>query len=146
ASTKKTSTPAPPTISSSSSSAGGSSRHSKRRRNWSAARATDHPPPGPGWRVLAWPTSWKVSPVVEQKTGGRPLVAREAFTTSRMMEYLDEKELVKQIGHDAPLWRLALIKELVDNALDACESAGVRPRITVKADDNGFSVEDNGPG
>src|SRR5262245_24452662 len=54
----------------------------------------------------------------------KPRPGREVFTTSRAMEYLEEKELVKQVGHDTPLWRLALIKELVDNSLDACEAHG----------------------
>jgi len=38
------------------------------------------------------------------------------------------------------------LKELVDNALDACEEAGVPPEITVTVDDDGITVADNGPG
>ena len=39
-----------------------------------------------------------------------------------------------------------LIKELVDNALDACETAGTPPEITVTMTPQGFTVADNGPG
>jgi DNA topoisomerase-6 subunit B len=46
---------------------------------------------------------------------------------------------------------LTSVKEAVDNALDACEEAGIQPEIKVhlrQIDDNRFhmSVEDNGPG
>ena len=51
-----------------------------------------------------------------------------------------------QIGHAKELWPLALLKELVDNALDACESAGIAPVIEVEVDENSFTVRDNGPG
>jgi hypothetical protein len=34
-------------------------------------------------------------------------------------------KLVAQIGHDTDDWPLVIAKELVDNALDACENADV---------------------
>ncbi len=71
---------------------------------------------------------------------------RTTFETSRLMEFFDEKELTKQIGHNRGMWPVALLKELIDNALDACESAGVNPVIEVYLEKNSLSVQDNGPG
>jgi DNA topoisomerase VI subunit B len=39
-----------------------------------------------------------------------------------------------------------ILKELVDNALDACEDASIAPIISVKVDASGIEVTDNGPG
>ena len=46
---------------------------------------------------------------------------RPTFVTPRSAEYFNEGGLRALIGHDKPLWPLTLIKELLDNALDACE-------------------------
>ena len=55
------------------------------------------------------------------------------------------------LGFDTPSRAVVTaVKEAVDNALDACEEAGILPDITVElADGHGRSrivVEDNGPG
>lgn len=71
---------------------------------------------------------------------------RETFVTSRLLEYFTEAELTQQIGHARQLWPLALAKELIDNALDACETAGIAPEIRVTFEDGALIVEDNGPG
>ena len=85
-------------------------------------------------------------------------IERVAFTTSRLMEFCTEKELVAQTGHEAYLWPLVVLKELVDNGADACEEAGVAPVIKVMiktgnvksrrrpAKPTRIVVEDNGPG
>jgi DNA topoisomerase VI subunit B len=39
-----------------------------------------------------------------------------------------------------------LLKELIDNALDACETAGTPPEINITLTPQGFTVADNGPG
>jgi DNA topoisomerase VI subunit B len=39
-----------------------------------------------------------------------------------------------------------ILKELVDNAIDAAEEAGIAPVIAVTVDARGITVEDNGPG
>lgn len=62
-------------------------------------------------------------------------VTRHAFTQSRMMDFFTRKELAMQIGQDADAWGRALLKELVDNALDACEAAGILPNIDLTVED-----------
>jgi DNA topoisomerase-6 subunit B len=45
-------------------------------------------------------------------------------------------------------WRMLPLafKELIDNALDACETAGIPPEITIVIEEDTVSVQDNGPG
>ena len=62
------------------------------------------------------------------------------------MDFFSEKELVTQTGHAVEEWPLVIVKELVDNGLDACEEAEIAPVIEVTADASGITVEDNGPG
>ena len=71
---------------------------------------------------------------------------RSLFAISRGMEYFSEKELAMQIGHPLPMWPVAILKELIDNALDAGECAGVTPDVVVELADDYFAVTDNGPG
>jgi hypothetical protein len=79
-------------------------------------------------------------------------IERVAFTTSRLMEFCTEKELVAQTGHESDLWLSVIIKELVDNAIDACEEAGTAPVVKVaittgsKRKPARIVIEDNGPG
>jgi DNA topoisomerase VI subunit B len=79
-------------------------------------------------------------------------IERVAFTTSRLMEFCTEKELVAQTGHESSKWPLVVIKELVDNGIDACEEAGIAPVIKVtitigrKRKPTRIVIEDNGPG
>lgn len=62
------------------------------------------------------------------------------------MDFFSERELVTQTGHARADWPLVIVKELVDNSLDACDEAEVAPVITVSCDGAGISVADNGPG
>lgn len=71
---------------------------------------------------------------------------REAFATNRALEFFTESELRTQIGYGRDMWPSVLVKELIDNALDACEGAGIAPEILIRLDDDGFTVSDNGPG
>jgi DNA topoisomerase VI subunit B len=73
-------------------------------------------------------------------------LTRTAFTTNRTLEFFSESELTTQLGYGPKLWPMVLIKELVDNALDACESTTVAPEITVTIEDDAVTVTDNGPG
>jgi DNA topoisomerase VI subunit B len=71
---------------------------------------------------------------------------RATFRTSRLLDFASEKELVAQTGHRREQWPLVILKELVDNALDACEEAGIAPAIDVVVNETGITVSDNGPG
>jgi hypothetical protein len=62
------------------------------------------------------------------------------------MEFFSDKELAMQIGHPRERWPIALLKEMIDNGLDACEKAGVHPLVRVTIDPDALSVADNGPG
>jgi hypothetical protein len=85
-------------------------------------------------------------------------IERVAFTTSRLMEFCTEKELVAQTGHQSYEWPRVIAKELVDNGIDACEEAEVAPSIKVTittghaksrrraAKATRIVFEDNGPG
>jgi DNA topoisomerase VI subunit B len=82
--------------------------------------------------------------------GARPVASpkldRTTFTTSRLLEFCSEKELIAQTGTPVKDWPVYLLKELVDNALDACEEAGRAPQINIEVGDGKIVVADNGPG
>jgi DNA topoisomerase VI subunit B len=75
-----------------------------------------------------------------------PTLGRTTFRTTRLLDFCSRKELIAQTGHREEQWPLVALKELVDNALDACEDVGVVPVIAVTVDDDGIEVADNGPG
>jgi DNA topoisomerase-6 subunit B len=78
------------------------------------------------------------------------------ITSSSTAEYFAKN--LQQVGFSSPLKAvLTTLKEALDNSLDACESAGVLPEITVQVEKLGpgssrstdlirISVKDNGPG
>jgi DNA topoisomerase VI subunit B len=71
---------------------------------------------------------------------------RTTFQTSRLLEFFSEKELQMQIGFPKAQWPIALLKELIDNAMDAAESAGALPNIEVTLEPDRLSVRNHGPG
>jgi signal transduction histidine kinase len=79
------------------------------------------------------------------KHGGYVL-DRQVFTTSRLLKFCSQKELVLQTGHAVEQWPLVMLKELIDNALDACEGAGIMPSISVAVEGGSFTVTDNAGG
>ncbi len=72
--------------------------------------------------------------------------ARTAFTTSRAMDFLTTRGLTAECGHSPRHWPRVILKELVDNGLDACEECGIAPVICIVVNEDGISVTDNGPG
>jgi DNA topoisomerase VI subunit B len=76
----------------------------------------------------------------------RPRLEREAFATSRLLEFCSERELVNQTGHGVHEWPLVTLKELVDNALDATEEAEAEPQLVISVGEGRIVVVDNGPG
>jgi len=77
----------------------------------------------------------------------KPELNRQVFTTSRELEYFTESELTTQTGcSKQQWWPGVVVKELVDNALDACEQVGVAPAISVDFPGDSIRITDNGPG
>jgi DNA topoisomerase VI subunit B len=76
------------------------------------------------------------------------ILTRTTFRTSRTLEFFSERELTMQLGVSRDRWALAILKELVDNALDATEQTDRPPVITINEDDEAhtLSVQDNGAG
>lgn len=75
-----------------------------------------------------------------------PTLDRTVFEMSRLLEYFSGKELAMQLGAEPSRWGLVLIRELIDNALDGCETAGIAPEVCIDVSPDGFKVADNGPG
>jgi DNA topoisomerase VI subunit B len=73
-------------------------------------------------------------------------LTRATFTTSRLLDFCSEKELVKQIGHAPDKWPLVILKELVDNSIDAIEETSNAATIRIEVSDSKIVVADNGPG
>ncbi|MDP9457708.1 MAG: ATP-binding protein [Actinomycetota bacterium] len=75
---------------------------------------------------------------------------RTTFESSRAGEYFDARQLSALTGVPQGEFASVCLKELVDNALDACETAGGSPEISIEAgDEEGairLTVSDNGPG
>jgi DNA topoisomerase VI subunit B len=79
-----------------------------------------------------------------------PAITRETFATPRAAEFFELRHLQAQTGQPAEEFAEVVVKELVDNALDAAETAGVPPDVAIDvADQNDhlqITVSDNGPG
>jgi DNA topoisomerase VI subunit B len=74
---------------------------------------------------------------------------RQTFTVSRESEFFNERSLTVQIGLPTAYWLQMIIKELLDNSLDACEESGILPEIIVSVDGDNrdvITVQDNGNG
>ncbi len=83
-------------------------------------------------------------------------MARSTITSSSTAEYFAKN--LQQVGFSSPVKAvLTTVKEAVDNSLDACEEAGVKPEIFVSVKKIGkgsgrnaelihIVIEDNGPG
>lgn len=75
---------------------------------------------------------------------------RTAFATSRALDFLELRALQSQTGQPADRFGDVVVKELIDNALDAAEAARVPPEITLTtAAIDGLlqlTVADNGGG
>jgi len=71
---------------------------------------------------------------------------RQAFTTSRLLEFCTVTELTNLVGFEPDWWPVVAVKELIDNALDACEEAEITPEIIITVSKAAITVADNGPG
>src|SRR5262249_38277829 len=72
------------------------------------------------------------------------------FQVSRLMEFFTQRELTLQMGVPPSEWPIAILRELVDNALDAAERqhtpGSLPPEIWVTVEPDALIVQDNGPG
>jgi DNA topoisomerase VI subunit B len=85
---------------------------------------------------------------VTARARSEPRLVRETFSSSRLLEFCSQRELIAQTGHLVEDWPLVVIKELTDNAIDGVEEAGVAPQlaVTISRETGEIVVEDNGPG
>jgi DNA topoisomerase VI subunit B len=82
----------------------------------------------------------------ESKAKSEQKLTRVAFRVSRLTEFCTKKELQTQTGHSVYDWPLVVLKELMDNALDACEEAEVAPVISVAVKPGSITIQDNAGG
>ena len=73
-------------------------------------------------------------------------LSRSIFKTTRLSEFASKKELINQTGHAVGDWPLVILKELVDNAIEACEEVGAAPFVKINVAADEITIEDNGPG
>jgi hypothetical protein len=73
-------------------------------------------------------------------------LARTTFRTKRILDFLSARELTLQMGHSEEWWPEVIVKELIDNAIDACEEQGIPPMIGVEVGEGFISVLDSGTG
>ena len=77
------------------------------------------------------------------------LLQRQVFEISRAAEYFTARELQAQTGQSRQNFAQVVVKELVDNGLDACETAGFPPEVSIEVSGQytiTMVVTDNGPG
>ena len=75
-------------------------------------------------------------------------IKRVPFVVSRLMEFCSRDELINQTGHECEVWPLVVLKELIDNALDAAEESEIAPTINIDVNvkRGTIIITDNGPG
>jgi hypothetical protein len=78
------------------------------------------------------------------------LLRRQTFVVARASEYFVARELQAQTGQPIDRFAAVAVKELLDNAVDAAETAGVPPEVTLTVHRRlgvlAVAVADNGPG
>jgi DNA topoisomerase VI subunit B len=76
------------------------------------------------------------------------VLQRTTFVTSRLSEFVNQRELVTQTGHPIDRWPLVILKEVADNGLDICEEHQIAPALEISVDTSAgaIMISDNGPG
>jgi hypothetical protein len=112
-----------------------------KRANLAVIEQAKKPAEGPQFlQIVAKSDGAKSKARSEQK------LTRVAFRVSRLMEFCTKKELQSQTGHSLYDWPLVVLKELMDNALDACEEAEIAPVISIAVKPGLITIQDNGGG
>jgi hypothetical protein len=102
----------------------------------------------PGTRSRFLPIVAKPDRAIRKKSKAKPQpkLTRVAFKVSRLMEFCSLRELQNQTGHSIYEWPLVVLKELMDNSLDACEEAEVAPAISIAVGRSSITIQDNAGG
>jgi hypothetical protein len=102
----------------------------------------------PAKKPTASPQFLQIVAKPDRRTKAKPesKLTRVAFRVSRLMEFCTQRELQNQTGHAVYDWPLVVLKELMDNALDACEEAEIAPVIEITVGDGSIIIQDNGGG
>jgi DNA topoisomerase VI subunit B len=97
--------------------------------------------------------SWEISVImgtIAGKVNTKGDLQRLMFTFSRAKEYFDAGELQTMTGQPQKRFPEVIIKELIDNALDAAEKTKTPPRVGIRLKRHGklllVSIRDNGGG
>jgi DNA topoisomerase VI subunit B len=115
-----------------------------KRANLAAIEQAKKPAGGPQFlQIVAKPDR---ATCRESKAKSEQKLTRVAFRVSRLMEFCTRKELQNQTGHSFYDWPLVVLKELMDNALDACEEAEIAPVISITVKPGSIIIRDNGAG
>jgi DNA topoisomerase VI subunit B len=80
-----------------------------------------------------------------------PKLQRTTFKTSRAAQYVEARALTAMTGQSESKFADVVVKELIDNALDACETSGTAPEITLAVEERfsggvAITVSDNAGG
>ena len=72
---------------------------------------------------------------------------KKHFTRPLSADYFTAKELTSLIGCSQDQWHVTILKEMIDNSLDAAEQITKSPKIEILVTQDGsLVVKDNGPG
>jgi hypothetical protein len=69
------------------------------------------------------------------ETTAGPRLNRVVLNTSWPLDFIGQRELAARIGHGVEQWPLVVLKEFVDNALDAAEGGWASARDHHQRDD-----------
>lgn len=106
----------------------------------------------PGGTATKTPALTKTNAQPDTSANGhaKPMVSRTVFATSRAAEFLELRALQAQTGQPVDAFGDVVIKELIDNALDAAETASRAPVVEIQTSASDgvvyITVADNGAG
>jgi signal transduction histidine kinase len=84
--------------------------------------------------------------VLRQARSVRQELKRQIHRRGRGTDWLSERGLTKLSGAEPKYWPDLLLKEIVDDALDAAEGVRRPPIVSVTVERDALVVEDTGPG